>query len=385
MTMHPIIVLLGFVSLITATGYIVLAFLAVVAGPMRRRPSSSPSKPPVTILKPLCGAEPGLYDNLRSFCMQNYPRFEIIFGVRDSGDPARPVVERLIAEFASLPISLIIDPKLHGSNRKVSNLINMLPHANHDLLVMADSDAVVGADYLSTVTAPLRDSEVGLVTCLYRAVPTAGIWSRLGAMYVNDWYMPMVLLSWLFGYRGYVSGQTLCVRHSTLRAIGGLEVLADHLAEDHRLGQLVRGLNLKIELSPYLVDGEYHEPDLRSMARHELRWMRTIRALRPRSFLGLFLTFSLPLASLGIAFVAAAPAASPAAWGLFGGCLTARAALHVADRNRCARPILSDLWLLPLCDLLIFWAWCRSLFTSRIAWRNHEFDVDADGVMHPLP
>jgi ceramide glucosyltransferase len=385
MPFHPIIAALGFISLIAAAGYIVLAVLAVAVGHLRRRPHPSPSKPPVTILKPLCGAEPGLYDNLRSFCLQDYPSFEIIFGVRDSADSARPVVERLIAEFASLPISLILDSKLHGSNRKVSNLINMLPHANHDLLVMADSDAVVGTEYLSTVTAPLTRSEVGLVTCLYRANPTAGIWSRLGAMYVNDWYMPMVLLSWLFGYRGYVSGQTLCIRRPTLRAIGGLQALADQLAEDHRLGQLVRGLNLKIELSPYWVDGEHHETDFRSMTRHELRWMRTIRALRPRSFPGLFVTFCLPLAMLGIAFVAAARTASPAAWSLLVGCLIARVALHVARGIGRPRPILSDLWLLPLCDLLIFWAWCRSLFTSRIAWRNHEFDVDADGVMHPLP
>lgn len=383
--MHPILVPLGLISLIAAASYIVLAVLAVAAGQLRRRPHSLSPKPPVTVLKPLCGAEPDLYDNLRSFCMQDYPRFEIVFGVRDSADPARAVVERLITEFASLPITLIVDPTLHGSNRKVSNLINMLPHANHDLLVMADSDGVVGADCLSTVTAPLRASDVGLVTCPYRAVPTASIWARLGAMYVNDWYMPMVLLSWLFGYRGYVSGQILCIRRSTLRAIGGLQVLADQLAEDHRLGQLVRGLNLKIELSPYCVDGQHHETDFRSMTRHELRWMRTIRALRPRSFLGIFLTFSLPLAVLGIAFMAAGPAISPAAWGLLGGCLTARVALHLTPRIRGARPILSDLWLLPLCDLLIVWAWCRSLFTSRIAWRSDEFNVDANGVMHPLP
>jgi ceramide glucosyltransferase len=385
MPIHPIIAALGFISLIAAAGYIVLAVIAVAAGRLRRRTHSLPSQQPVTILKPLCGAEPGLYDNLRSFCNQDYPCFEIIFGVRDSADPARPVVDRLIAEHASLPITLIVDPKLHGTNRKVSNLINMLPHANHDLLVMADSDAFVGTDYLSAVTAPLSRAEIGLVTCIYRAIPTAGIWSRLGAMYVNDWYMPMVLLSWLFGYRGYVSGQTLCIRRTTLRAIGGLQALANQLAEDHRLGQLVRGLNLKIELSPYMVDGEHHETDFRSMTRHELRWMRTIRALRPRSFPGIFLTFSLPLALLGIAFVAAAPPASPVAWSLLGGCLIARAALHIAHRIGGARPILSDLWLLPVCDLLILWAWCRSLFTSRIAWRNHEFDVDADGVMHPLP
>lgn len=383
--MHPIIVPLGFFSLIAAASYTVLAVVAAMTGHLRRRPNSSSLQPPVTILKPLCGAEPGLHENLRSFCIQNYPHFEVIFGVRDAADPACSVVERLSGEFAATPIRLVVDPKLHGSNRKVSNLINMLPHAKHEFLVMADSDASVGPDYLSTVTAPLHDGAVGLVTCLYRAMPTGSIWSRLGAMYVNEWYMPLVRLSWLFGYRGYVSGQTLCMRHSTLRAIGGLDALADQLAEDHRLGQLVRGSNLKIELSPYVIDGEHHEPDLRSVARHELRWMRTIRALRPRSFLGIFLTFSFPLGLLGIALMADTATISPAAWSLFGVGVAARVALHFVHRIRGARFILSDLWLLPPCDILILWVWFRSLFTSRIAWRNDEFDVDADGVMHPLP
>jgi ceramide glucosyltransferase len=382
--MHPIIVSLGFVILTAAAGYIALAVAAALAGHLRRQPHLPPSQQPVTILKPLCGGEPGLYENLRSFCTQDYPRFEVIFGVRDAADPACAVVARLIEEFSSPPIRLIVDPKLHGSNRKVSNLINMLPHAEHELLVMADSDASVGAGYVSQVTAPLNDAGVGLVTCLYRAIPTGGMSSRLGAMYVNEWYMPLVLLSWLFGYRGYVSGQTLCMRHSTLRRIGGLEALADQLAEDHRLGQLVRGLNLRIELSPYVIDGQHHEPDLRSVTRHELRWMRTIRAVKPRSFLGLFLTFSLPLAVLGIALTADTTTISPVAWGIFGVGVAARVALHFVHRIKSARSMLSDLWLLPLCDVLIFWVWLRSLFTSRVAWRSDEFAVDADGVMHPL-
>jgi ceramide glucosyltransferase len=382
--MHPIVVSLGFLSLIAAAGYLALAVVAAVATRLRRLPKSAGLQPPITLLKPLCGAEPGLHDNLRSFCLQNYPQFEIIFGVRDAADPACAVVGRLISEFASLPIRLVVDPTLHGSNRKVSNLVNMLPHAKHELLVMADSDAFVRDDYLAAVAAPLNDDGVGLVTCLYRAMPTGGIWSRLGAMYVNEWYMPLVMLSWLFGYRGYVSGQTLCMRHSTLKAIGGLEALANQLAEDHRLGQLVQGLNLRIELSPYLIDGEHHEPDLRSVAQHELRWMRTIRALRPRSFLGIFLTFSLPLALLGIVLAADTTTTSPVAWGLFAGGVAARIALHFVHRIKASRSVLSELWLLPLCDLLILWVWLRSLFTSRIAWRNDEFNVDADGVMHPL-
>ncbi len=382
--MHTIVVSLGFLSLTAAAGYLALAVCAAVATHLRRLPKSAEVQPPITILKPLCGAEPGLHNNLRSFCLQNYPRFEIIFGVRDAADPACAVVGRLISEFGSLPIGLVVDPTLHGSNRKVSNLINMLPHAKHELLVMADSDALVREDYLATVAAPMNDGGVGLVTCLYRAVPTGGIWSRLGAMYVNEWYMPLVMLSWLFGYRGYVSGQTLCMRHSTLKAIGGLEALADQLAEDHRLGQLVQGLNLKLELSPYLIDGEHHEPDLRSVAQHELRWMRTIRALRPRSFLGILLTFSLPLARFGIVWAADTTTTSPVAWGLFAGGVAARIALHFVHRIKAGRSGLSELWLLPFCDILILWVWLRSLFTSRIAWRNDEFDVDADGVMHPL-
>jgi ceramide glucosyltransferase len=382
--MHSIVVSFGFFSLIAAAAYLSLAVFAAVATHLRRLPKSAAVQPPISVLKPLCGAEPGLHSNLRSFCLQNYPRFEIIFGVRDAADPACAVVRRLTAEFHSLPIRLVVDPTLHGSNRKVSNLINMLPHAQHELLVMADSDAFVREDYLAAVAAPMNDGGVGLVTCLYRAVPTGGIWSRLGAMYVNEWYMPLVMLSWLFGYRGYVSGQTLCMRHSTLKAIGGLEALADQLAEDHRLGQLVQGLDLKVELSPYLIDGEHHEPDLRSVAQHELRWMRTIRAVRPRSFLGIFLTFSLPLALLGIALAADTTTTSPLAWGLFSGGVAARIALHFVHRIKAARSVLSEIWLLPFCDILILWVWLRSLFTSRIAWRNDEFDVDADGVLHPL-
>ena len=381
--LHAFIVMLGYASLVAAAAYVVLAVVAVLAWQLRRRGRTAISTPPATVLKPLCGAEPGLYEHLRSFCEQDYPEFEIVYGVREADDPACAVVQRLITEFPQLPMRLVVDPQLHGSNRKVSNLINMLSHARHELLVMADSDAFVGRDYLGVVTAPLRDSGVGLVTCLYRGVPTPGIWSRLGAMYINEWYIPSVLITQLFGYQGYVSGQTLCLRRSVLRAIGGLEVLVDQLAEDYRLGELVRGLNLRIVLSPYLLCGEHHEPDLSSMTRHELRWMRTIRVLRPRSFFGIFATFSLPLALIGITFASSA-GVSLVAWSLFAIILISRFTLHFMPRIRGQRSMLSDFWLLPLRDLLLCWVWCRSFFSSRVNWRGNEFDVDADGVMRRL-
>jgi ceramide glucosyltransferase len=376
--------LVGFACLGTAAGYALIAVVAALAWRMQTRRKISLPRPPVTVLKPLCGAEPGLYEHLRSFCRQDYPEFQIVFGVRDPNDPACVVVKRLAAEFPALPIELVIDPRLHGNNLKISNLINMLPHARHDFLVMADSDAFVEGDYLATVTAPLLDPKVGLVTCIYRGMPTRRLWSRLGAMYINEWYVPSVLLAWLFGHQGYVSGQTICLRKDTLKTIGGLGTLADHLADDYRLGELVRGLGLRIVLSPYSVKGVHHEPNLGSLTRHELRWMRTIHVLRPVSFRLIFLTFSLPLAALGIGAAAAGSSLSAAAWALFGTTVLARLVLHFAHRLGDQRAAIADLWLVPLRDLLILWVWCRSFFTSHVTWRGNEFDVDADGVMHPL-
>ena len=378
---HLILAIVGFASLTLATSYAVLALTAVVVWQLRTTATKSRGLPAVTVLKPLCGAEPGLYEHLRSFCPQDYPEFQIVFGVRDPADPALSVVQRLIVEFPALPIDVVVDPQQHGSNCKTSNLINMIARARHDVLAMADSDTRVGPDYLTTVTAPLLDHNVGLVTCIYQGVPTQKIWSRLGAMYSNEWYMPSVLLTWLFGYEGYVSGQTMCLRRATLQSIGGLEAIANHLADDYRLGELVRGLGLRIFLSPYVPDGEHHEPDLDSLTRHELRWMRTIRVLRPRSFCLIFLSFSLPLTVFGIVLAAGEPLLSTAAWALFYTTVVARLMLHFVHRLHSDRPLLEDLWLVPVRDFLICWVWGRSFFTSRVMWRGNEFDVGADGVM----
>ena len=377
--------LIGLAALTLAAAYAVLTMIAVVVWQIRAAATHSLPRPPVTVLKPLCGAEPGLYQHLHSFCRQDYPEFQIVFGVLDATDPALLVVRRLIAEFPSLPIEVVINSQQHGSNCKISNLINMMAHARHDVLAIADSDTFVRPDYLTIVTGPLLDQKVGLVTCLYRDMPTEQVWSQLGAMYINEWYMPSVLLTRLFGYQGYASGQTLCLRRDTLRAIGGLVSIANHLADDYRLGELIRSLGLRIVLSPNEVMAEHHEPDLASLTSHEVRWMRTIRALRPRSFRMMFLTFSLPLAILGIALTAGEPALSLVSWTLFGVTVTARLGLHFRHRLRGDRPLLSDFWLLPVRDLLICWVWCRSFFTSRITWRGIEFDVDADGVMHRPP
>jgi ceramide glucosyltransferase len=382
--MRLLMAVVGFAGLILAAGYAVMAFVAILAWRTRRAFIDAPRLPPVTVLKPLCGAEPGLDENLRSFCRQGYPEFQLVFGVRDPCDPAIAVVQRLAGEFPLMSIDLVVSPQLHGSNFKVNNLINMVARARYDVLVMADSDTRVGPDYLASVVPPLLEGNVGLVTCIYRSTPTARLWSRIGAMYVNEWYVPSVLLAWLFGHQGYVSGQTLCIRRDTLHAAGGLAAIADQLPEDYRLGERVRGLGLRIVLSHYMVEAEHHEPDIESLGRHEIRWMRTTRLLRPRSFRWLFITFSLPLATVCLNLTTVEAVGPVVAWALFGTTAAARLMLHLVHRPRKGLALLSDLWLLPVRDLLLCWAWFRAFSGTHITWRGQEFDVGVDGVMRPL-
>jgi ceramide glucosyltransferase len=366
-----------------AATYAVITLFAVLLWRARKPANFPAALPPVSLLKPLCGAEPGLYEHLRSYCVQDLVEYQIVFGVRDAADPALAVARRLQQEFPHLPIDIVVNPQQHGTNYKVSNLINMLALARHDVLVMADSDTRVGPDYLAAVTAPLLDRKLGLVTCLYRGIPTAGIWSRLGALYNNDWYIPSVLLGRLVGYPGYAAGQTLCLRRETLQAIGGLEAIADHLADDYRLGELVRGLGLPILTSPYMIEAQHDEPDLGSLGRHELRWMRTTRVLRPVSAAFMFISLSLPLATLGALVACVVPAAIPVAAALFSITAAARLALHLAQRPP-GQALLSDLWLLPFRDLLTAWVWFLSFSSYRVSWRGNNFDVGADGVMRRL-
>jgi ceramide glucosyltransferase len=378
---HALMVTTGLLALAIAAVYSLLTVVALVAWRLHRGPAPMAQQPPVTVLKPLCGAEPGLYANLRSFCEQDYPQFQIVFGVRDRGDPALLVAERLRGEFPGRSIDIVVNPQLHGGNRKISNLVNMLERAQHAVLVMADSDAIVGRDYLKVVTAPLQDPTVGLVTCIYRDLPTRELWSRLGAMYINEWYIPSVLLAWLFGHDGYASGQTLCIRRDNLQAIGSLRVIANHLADDYKLGELVRAQGGRIVLSPYLLRTEHEESSFAALKRHEVRWMRTLKVLRPRSFRLLFLSFSLPLALFGSALLGMAatlPALARSALLLV---VLARLALHLAGRAGDQRRVFGDLWLVPVRDLLLLWVWLQSFFTSRLTWRGTEFDVGADGIM----
>ncbi|MDQ0139785.1 bacteriohopanetetrol glucosamine biosynthesis glycosyltransferase HpnI [Cupriavidus necator] len=329
----------------------------------RRAPvaSAGTATAPVSVLKPLCGAEPRLYANLATFCRQRHPSFQLVFGVRAADDPAIAVVERLRRDFPACDMTLVIDPQVHGSNLKVSNLINLLGAARHDALVIADSDIAVAPDYLARVTAPLADAGVGVVTCLYRGHAIAGFWSRIGAQFIDDWFAPGVRIAHAGGSRRFAFGATIALRRDALAAIGGFETLRDRLADDFWLGELTRRQGSRTVLSDVVVTTDVAEDRFADLWRHELRWLRTVRSLNPAGFAFTFITFTWPMLALG-AWLAPLPL------------VFAVAALGVVARSLLAGSIAAALRA-PLRDALLLAGWVFALLGRRVQWREQTLSV----------
>ena len=322
---------------------------------------------PVTVLKPLCGAEPRLEENLATLCVQSHPRYQIVFGVRAPDDPAIAVVDRLRRRYPARDMQLVVDPRVHGANLKVSNLINMMAAARHPWLVLADSDIAVAPDYLERVSAPLADPAVGIVTCLYHGRALGGFWTRLGALFIDTWFAPSVAVASRGGGSAFGFGATIALRRDALRAIGGFEVLKDRLADDFWLGELTRRLGLATVLSEVRVSTDVTEDSLRALWRRERRWMQTIRSLNPPGYAFCFVTFTLPMLALGLWL---APASWNWAVALPG--LAARMLLQWRTEPRLAS--------LPLAlprDVLLLCEWLGGFAGATTRWRGHRLRVDS--------
>ena len=381
---HMTAVLLDWV----APAFLILAaagsFYAIVAvlllGRFAARPLPRASRfPSVTVLKPLHGAEPGLYENLLSFCRQDYlGPVQIVFGVRDVRDPAVPVVRRLMADLPQADLELVVDATEHGANGKISNLVNMARLIRHELVVVADSDIRVDAGYLSHLAGALEQPGVGLATCLYRGVAAEGLWSRLAANGINHHFLPSVLVGLGIGRADPCFGATMALRRETLRRIGGFEAFANHLADDHAIGDAVRRTGDKLAVTTMIVSHICRERGAEEMLQQELRWALTLRFLDPAGFFGSAVTHPLPFALMGLAL-------SPAnAWGLgmASVALLSRLALQIqADR---VIGMTRATWQLgPLRDLLSFAVFIASHFTDAVTWRGQRFRVRRDGTLIP--
>jgi ceramide glucosyltransferase len=326
------------------------------------------SYPAVTILKPLHGAEPHLYGTLAGFCAQDYPSpVQIVFGVADPADPAIATVRDLIAAFPQADLKLVVCSRQHGANRKVSNLINMYAEARHDVLIISDSDIVVDRDYLRTIAANLGQPGVGIVTLLYGGIAAAGPWAEFAAAAIDYHFLANVLVGLKLGLATPCFGSTIAIGRRTLAAVGGLEAVADYLADDYALGALVRGAGLTVAIPSATVMHVCTERSLRELFVHELRWARTLRAIDPPGYAGLAISHALPLAVLA----AVLGGMTLASLVLIAAAVACRYNLQLAIDRILLRQ--RFFWRGPLRDALSFATFVTSFFGNAVQWHGHRY------------
>jgi ceramide glucosyltransferase len=342
------------------------------------------SSPPVSILKPLKGADPEIYESFRSHCLQDYPEYEIIFGVNDPNDTAIESVKKLQREFPDRGIQLLVCQKILGANVKVSNLAQMLAEARHDYLIVNDSDIRVESNYLSRVTAPLTDPHVGMVTCLYRGVAAATLGSRLEGLGISTDFCPGVLAArQLEGGIRFGLGSTLAFRRAELEKIGGFASFVDYLADDYELGKRIAGLGLAVKLSDVVVETYLPSYRLREFFAHQLRWARGVRDARAAGYMGLIFTFGIMWSLLALA------ASRAALWAC--GALAITLFLRLAVALFVGRGVLRDhqilkyAWLIPVRDLFAAAIWLMSLRGHIVTWRGERFWLKAGKLTRTVP
>ncbi|MGC4056354.1 MAG: glycosyltransferase [Paludibaculum sp.] len=359
-----------------AVAYQVTALLAClihwgVARLRYRKPPSGP-KPPISILKPVRGLDAGFAAAIRSHAEQDYPEYEILFGVRDLDDPAVPAIRALIETYPDRPIQLI-HCTADAPNAKVAILLELEKHAKHAILLVNDADITVPRDYLARVAAPLEAKETGVVTCLYRATAAsvAGHWEALG---IATDFIPSTLVAPLVGVKEFGLGSTLCFRTEDLKAIGGFEALKEYIADDYQLAKRITQLGRESFLSEVTVGTTLSDPGWLAVWRHQLRWARTIRVSRGGGYLGLPVTHAGLWALLSIVSghysMAVVLLVARLSMGLTGGFLVLR---HW--------PAVFAAPLIPVWDLWAFLVWLAALTGRTIHWRDRTTELLPDGRM----
>ena len=359
------------------------AFYAVLAAWFAARFGARPDVPaavfpPLSVLKPLHGAEPFLEANLESFFAQDYPApFQIVFGVQDANDKAIAVVEALRRRYPQCDTALVVDGRRRGANPKVANLVNMEAAICHDVLVLSDSDIAVEPDYLRRIAAALAPEAVGGVTCVYTGWAASGLVSRLSAMGVSYHFLPNVLAGIGLKMASPCFGSTIAVKGPLFRQLGGFAAFADQLADDHALGKAIRDAGYKLAMPPFAVRHAATETAWREWFLHELRWMRTIRTVDPGGHAGSIVTHAFSLSLLGLI----ATGGAPLALATVGATILARAMLKGRIDGVFGRPA-GPIWLLPLRDVLSFCVFLASLFGGSVVWQNQHLTVREDGALN---
>ena len=361
---------------LAGTAYTLLASWLV--GRLTRTPlREAKAFPAVTILKPLHGSEPALEESLEGFFKQDYPGpVQIVFGVDDACDPAIAVVERLKARHPGADTALVTGTARHGTNPKISNLVNMQSAIRHGVLVLSDSDIAVTPDYLRRIVAALEPGEVGAVTCLYTGWPAGGLAAQLSAMGINYQFLPNVVTGCATGLAEPCFGSTIALKQPVFEAIGGFAAFADFLADDYEIGRAVRRRGLKVAIPPFAVRHACAETGLGQWLGHELRWMRTIRTVDPAGHAGSIVTHAIPLGLLG-ACLAGFTVFSTL---ILAATLAARGVLKWRF-DRLFGGSAGPYWLLPVRDVLSFGVFLVSLAGGAVNWQGAHMQVARDGAL----
>jgi len=333
--------------------------------------------PGVTILKPLHGVEPGLYDNLASFCDQVYPGpVQILFGLQDAEDNALAVVARLIDERPGQDLEVILHTATQGQNPKIANVVGLQRHIRHDLIIVADTDIAVAPNYLCETIAALGRPDVGAVTCLYRGVTRSGLWGRLSSMGIDYHFLPNVIVGLKVGLAQPCFGSTIALRRETLATIGGFDAFLNHIADDNAIGEAVRAAGMKVAISSVVLAHACSEQSAVELLRHEVRWARTVRAVNSAGYAGLVVTYPLPFALLSAVF----SGFSILSMAAIVAAVACRLVLQLqVDRTLQVSPV--RWWLGPVRDLLAFAVYVAGFFVDVVSWRGRLYKVRADGSL----
>jgi ceramide glucosyltransferase len=355
---------------LASAGYYVLAMIAAARwkGTHRARPNRTP--PPVSILKPVHGRDPRFYEAIVSHAVQDYPEFEILFGTNDPEDPALADIARLRAKFPQRRIEAFVT-NIAAPNAKVGVLMELAQHARHQVLLVNDSDIVVGPGYLRAVTAPLEDERIGMVTCLYRAAAGSAA-SSAEALGIATEFALSVLVARLLGVAEFALGSTMVFRAADLRRIGGFPSIANYIADDYQLGLHIARLGLRIEFAPEIVETNLGAGSWEQVWRHQLRWSRTIRVSRPSGYYGYAVTHATLWSVIAVAAGYWPVAALAMVVRMVAGVWIGAGILR--DRH-----VSRHCWAIPLRDLFGSAVWLCGLFGHTVRWRDRELKLRPDG------
>jgi len=363
--------------------YYVVAIIAALRFFRRERFKTLPDfHPPASILKPVHGVDFGSYENFSSFCRQNYPEYEILFCVNELSDPAVPIIRKIMADFPDRQIQIFSGAPQPGTNRKVNNLALLAKEARHEILVQSDGDVRVGPDYLREMVAPFRDAGVGVVSCFYRGIAAVNLGAELEAIgAASDFFSGALVADWKEGVT-FALGASVGTSKQWLAKIGGYEGFADLLADDYEIGNRVYKAGGRVLLSREVVWTMYPPQSLKGFWEHQVRWARTVRVVRPASFVGLLVTHGLPWA---IAAALVAPS-TPLAAGYLAAYLALRLMMAwiVGVWGVGDEVLRRKLWLVPLRDAIHFAVWLAGFTSNRVKWGDVEYEIHG-GKMTPLP